>query len=101
EEKPGPKFFVDQHRALAMPANPGCGRMVAFQNRTGVDVTFLLATELAQKIVDLVQLRRDYVVIIITPRVARDSPPESGPYPGRSLFSGARVRRLHRTLKII
>src|ERR1700687_5712032 len=73
EEKPRPQFFVDQHRALAMPANSSLRRMIALQNRAGVDVTFLLSAELAKEIVDLAELFFDHIVIVVAPSVARDT----------------------------
>src|SRR5262249_60803008 len=44
EKKPGPKFFFDQHCALAMPADSRRRGVIALQNRSGIDVTFLFAT---------------------------------------------------------
>src|SRR5207302_10196740 len=73
EKKPGPESFVDEHRAFAMPANAGLRRMIAFQNWPGIDITFLVATELAKKLVDLVKLGLDQIMIVIAPGVARDS----------------------------
>ena len=59
EKKPGPESFVDEHRAFAMPANAGLRRMIAFQNWPSIDITFLVATEFAKKLVDLVKLGPD------------------------------------------
>ena len=56
-----------------MPPGTGLRRVVTLQNRTCVDVTFLLSAEFAKKIVDLVELCLDQIVVIIAPRVARDS----------------------------
>src|SRR6059058_1355276 len=56
-----------------MPPGTGLRRVVTLQNRTCVDVTFLLSAEFAKKIVDLVKLCLDQIVVIIAPRVARDS----------------------------
>ena len=45
EKKPCPESFVDQHRALAVPADAGLRRVIAFQNRPGIDITFLLPAD--------------------------------------------------------
>src|SRR5947207_10944683 len=73
QEKPRPQSRINQHRALAVPADPRPRRMIAFQNRPGIDVTFLLATKLGQKLVELVQFPGDDVMIIISPRISRNS----------------------------
>src|SRR6266498_3250830 len=73
EKKPRPKPFIDKHRAFAVPANASLRGMISFQHRPGVDVTFLLSTETAKKLVNLAQLVRNYVVIILAPRVPRNS----------------------------
>src|SRR3954469_885632 len=74
EEKPGPELLVNQHRALAMPSNAGSCCKIALENRTGIDITLLRSSKLAQKHVDLLQLRLDHIVIIIAQRVAGDAP---------------------------
>src|SRR5207247_8017266 len=56
-----------------MPPSTYLRCVVTLQNRTCVDVTFLLSAEFAKKIVDLVELCLDQIVVIIAPRVARDS----------------------------
>ena len=68
-----PKLRIDQHRALAMPANARFGRIIAFQHRSGVDVTFLNSAALVKKLIDLIELVLDQFVIIIAPGVTRDS----------------------------
>src|SRR5438874_13088792 len=57
-----------------MPANAGLGRVIAFQNWPSIDITFLVATGLAKKLIDLIKLACDQLVIVITPGIARDSP---------------------------
>ena len=47
--------------------------MIAFQNWAGIHITFLLPAKLAKKLVDLVELALDQIVIVVAPRVARDS----------------------------
>ena len=56
-----------------MPADPGSGCVITFQNWSGIDVTFLSSAESTKEIVDLVQVYRHHVVVIIAPRVPRDS----------------------------
>ena len=73
EKKPGPKPLIDQHCAFAVPANASLRSMIAFQHRPGIDITFLLSAKTAKELVDLVQLCRDYIVIVVAPGVARDS----------------------------
>src|SRR5213593_1209310 len=63
-----------------MPADPSPRRMIALQDRSGIDVTFLRSTKFAQETVDLVQLRRDDTMIIVAPSIPGDascSGPES------------------------
>src|SRR6266487_458668 len=72
EKKPGPKPFIDKHGAFAVPANASLRGMIPFQQRAGVDVTFLLSTKAAKELVDPVQLCPDYIVIVLAPRVSRD-----------------------------
>src|SRR6266496_4021361 len=55
-----------------MPADPGLGRVVAFQNWPSIDITFLASADLAKKLVDLIELACDQVVIVIAPGIARD-----------------------------
>src|SRR4030095_4898337 len=73
EEKPRPKFFIDPHRAFAVPTNSSRRGVIAFQNRPGLYRTLLFAAKVAQEIVDLVQLRLDQLVIVIAPCITRDS----------------------------
>src|SRR4029077_13447806 len=77
EKKPSPEPFIDKHGALAVPANASLRGMIPFQQRPGVDITFLLSVKAAKKLVDPVQLCPDYIMIIVSPSVARDSPRSS------------------------
>src|SRR5882757_4724541 len=72
EKKPGPKSFIDKHGAFAMPAHATLRGMIPFQQRAGVDITFLLSTKAAKELVEPVQLCPDYIVIVLAPRVSRD-----------------------------
>ena len=47
-------------------------RLIAFQNRSGIDVPFLPSVKLTKEIVDLAQSCRDHIVIIVAPRVSCD-----------------------------
>jgi hypothetical protein len=61
--------------------------MIPFQHRPGVDITFLLSAKAAKKLVDTVQLCPDYIMIIVSPRLARDPACGSGlRAPIRSFF---------------
>ena len=72
EKKPGPEPLIDKHGAFAVPANASLRGMIPFQHRPGVDITFLLSAKAAKKLVDPVQLCPDYIVIVVSPGVARD-----------------------------
>jgi len=72
EKKPGPEALIDEHGALAVPANASLRGIIPFQHRSGVDVTFLLPTKAAKKLVDSIQLCSDEIVIVLAPRVSRD-----------------------------
>src|SRR5882757_10686937 len=72
EKKPSPEPFIDKHGAFAVPANASLRGMIPFQQRAGVDITFLLSTKAAKEVVDPVQLSLDYIVIVLAPRVSRD-----------------------------
>ena len=43
-----PSFRIDQHGALAVPADAGLRGMIAFQDWPGVDVTFLHVRRIRQ-----------------------------------------------------
>ena len=73
EEEPRPQLRIDQHGAFAVPADSRLGRMIAFEHRSGVDITFLRSAVLAQQLVNRLQLFLDHFVIIIAPRVTSDS----------------------------
>src|SRR5215831_17160060 len=73
EKKPSSKPLIDQHGAFAVPANASLRGMIPFQNRSGVDITFLLSAKALKKRIDPVQLCLDYIVIIVSPSVARDA----------------------------
>jgi hypothetical protein len=73
KEKPGPELAVEQHRAFAMPADPGFGSKVAFQHRTGIDIKFLLPTGCGQKAVERPQFFLQHVMVIVTPGIAGDA----------------------------
>src|SRR4029077_13601813 len=79
EKKPGPEPLIDKHGALAVPANASLRRMIPFQHRPGVDITFLLSAKTAKKLVDPVQLCPDYIMIVVSPGVARDPACRHGP----------------------
>src|SRR4051812_47861888 len=66
KEEPGAELFVDQHCALAVPADAGSGGKVPLEDRTGVDVTFLGSAEFPEKRIKPFQLRLDHIVIIVT-----------------------------------
>src|SRR5215831_3690921 len=55
-----------------MPANASLRGMIAFQDRPGINVTFLLPAKAAKEAIDLLQLVSDYVVVIVSPGVPRD-----------------------------
>ena len=70
-----------------MPTDAGLRRVIAFQDRPGIDITLLLPAERAKKLVDFIQFVLDQIVIIIAPGIARDlscSPDLSGCAPKRS-----------------
>src|SRR5712691_1765507 len=69
EEKPGAQLAVEQHRALAVPADPGFGGKVALEHRPGIDVAFLLAAERGEKRVQLAQLLFHHLMVIIAPGI--------------------------------
>ncbi len=73
EKEPCSEPLIDQHGVFAVPADAGLGCVVAFQNRTSIHITFLLSAKVAEKLVDLVELCLDHIVIVIAPRVPRDS----------------------------
>src|SRR5207253_5142767 len=76
--------------------------MIALQNRACVHVTFLSAAESAKEIVDLVQLRRDHIMVIVAPGVARDSSGCSLYNRGPACHAEALRRRVcHISLKVI
>src|SRR5205809_3599285 len=74
EKEPRPKPLRDEHGAFAMPSNAAMRSMIAFQHRPGIDITFLVSPKTAKKLVDFMELIGNYVVIILAPRVPRDSP---------------------------
>jgi hypothetical protein len=47
---------MDKHGAFAVPTDASVRGMIPFQHGPGVDVTFLLSTIAAQKLVDPAQL---------------------------------------------
>src|SRR4030095_11817909 len=73
-----------------MPAGSGLRRVITFQNRSSIDITFLLPAELAQKLIDFSQFALDQIVIVIAPGIPRDS-----------ACSGTGVACLGGSLKII
>src|SRR5881409_628621 len=73
EKEPCPEPFIDQHGVFAVPADSGLSRVIAFQDRASIDVTFLLSTGTTKKIIHLVQLLSSYIVVIITPSVSSDA----------------------------
>src|SRR6478672_7092173 len=73
EKKPGPEPFIDKHGAFAVPANASLRGMIPFQYRPGIDITFLLSAKTAKKLVEPNQLCLDDIVIVVAPRVPRDS----------------------------
>src|SRR6266508_3822424 len=73
-----------------MPADTSSRCVIAFQDRPGIHVTFLLSAEVAKKRVDLVELAFDNFVVIVRPRIPSDL----------SLSGGLRCLNLF-TLKII
>jgi hypothetical protein len=91
EEKPGSEPLIDKHGAFAVPTDASLRGVIPFQHGPGVDVTFLLSAKAAKKLVDPAQLCCDYIVIVVSPSVSRDSP--------RSSCSCGAVRRV--SLKII
>src|SRR4029077_7769456 len=72
EKKPSPEPLIDKHGAFAVPANTSLRRMIPFQHRPGVDITFLLSAKVAKKLVDPVQPCPGYIMIIVSPGVARN-----------------------------
>src|SRR5262249_10996496 len=73
EKKPRSEMLIDEHGALAVPPDACLCGMIAFQNRTGIDVTLLPSSKAAKKCVDLRQPIGDYIVIILAPRIPRNS----------------------------
>src|SRR5206468_8303752 len=55
-----------------MPADTSSRCVIAFQDRPGIHVTFLLSAEVAKKRVDLVELAFDNFVVIVPPRIPSD-----------------------------
>src|SRR4029453_3294751 len=86
EKKPGSELLIDKHGAFAVPANASLRGMIPFQYRPGVDITFLLSAKTAKKLVDPVQFCPDYIMIIVSPGVARDPACNSGLRPPVRLF---------------
>ena len=74
EKKPGPQLAVEQHRALAVPADPGLGGKVALQHGPGIDIDFLPSAGRGEKLVQLAQFPLDHLVIIVAPGITRDAP---------------------------
>ena len=72
QKKPGPEPFIDQHHAFAVPADSRLRGMIALQDWPCIDITLLFSVGLSKEDVDLVHLRRDHLVIIVAPSVARD-----------------------------
>src|SRR6476659_5196216 len=72
EEKPGPEPLVDKHGAFPVPANASLRRMIPFQHRPGVDITFLLSSKAAKELIDFIQLCLDHIVIVVAPSIPRD-----------------------------
>src|SRR5262249_19336401 len=72
EKKPRPEAPIDEHGTFAVPPDAGFCGVIPFQNRAGINVTFLFTSELAKEIVDLVEFLSDHIVIILTPRIPRD-----------------------------
>src|SRR5262249_17935907 len=72
EKKPSSEPLIDKHGAFAVPANASLRGMISFEHRPGVDITFLLSAKAMKKLVDPVQFYPDYIVIIVSPGVARD-----------------------------
>jgi len=56
-----------------VPADARLSSVITLQNRTGVSIRFLYAAKSTKEIVDFVYLRLHKLVIIIAPRVTRDS----------------------------
>jgi hypothetical protein len=73
EEEPGPEFWIDQHCALAVPAHARFRGVIALEDWTRVDVTFLGAATLGEKHAEFLEFPQHQVVIIVAPRVTRDS----------------------------
>ena len=75
EKKPGAELAVEQHRALAMPADPGFGGKVAFQHRSRYRRRISADRRpRSRKAVQFPQLFLHHFVIIIAPGIARDAP---------------------------
>src|SRR5205814_9843806 len=65
EKEPGPELRIEQHGAFSVPADTCLRCMVAFQNRTSIDVPFLLSAETVEKLIDLLNLACDDIVVVI------------------------------------
>src|SRR5687768_7514209 len=74
EEEPGPEFWIDQHRALAVPARARFSRVVALKDWSRVDIAFLGAAVLGQKRGQFLEFPQHHLVIIVAPRVTSDPP---------------------------
>ena len=74
KEEPGAELRVDEHRALAVPADAGLRRVIALEDRTRIDIALLDAAARREERVELAQLREHDIVVIIAPRVTRDAP---------------------------
>src|SRR5437016_12833561 len=57
-----------------MPADASSRCVIAFEDRPGIHVTFLLSAEVAKKRVDLVELAFHTLVVLVTPRISRALP---------------------------
>src|ERR1051325_5268913 len=73
DKKPGPEPLIDQHGTFAVPPNSSFRCVIAFQYRPGIHVTFLLSAEAGKKLIHPGQFCPNDIMIIITPRISRDT----------------------------
>src|SRR5215467_12848881 len=78
EKKPRSEMLIDEHGTFAVPADTGLCGMIAFQNRPGINVRLLVSAKAAKKRIELRQLIDDHIVIILAPRIPRDSSGRGG-----------------------
>ena len=93
QKEPRSEMLIDEHGTFAVPPDAGLCGLIAFQNRPGINVRFLPSPKAAKKRVELRQLIDDYIVIILTLCIPRDSSRSGGVRPPNALFSLKVIQR--------